>query len=316
VSYMRSAGHANTLSLTASTHQSSKITYETQQYRRRKQRQLAFNKFSHKNITFVPQLKNDTLQNINEYIPIDNCDTEELFCPHRGDSEFITISNCIPSKNLSDSSNLSSSSSVRSQSQDYCHNQMKRQNSTTISDEEMMNTTGEETQFSNSSNGTNYAEVQVEHCDRDLVNEKEFLGTSEQTCPIILRYSPSDKLGNTILDEKFKEPNNSINCSFSLRNQTDSNTNIKITNFPPIVSNPRLWSCEELAGWLKLAGYVDIAEKLYREEVDGASIILFDLSIFQQLGLKLGPAVKLNSLVEELKIVVDVMEHKTASFKS
>lgn len=71
---------------------------------------------------------------------------------------------------------------------------------------------------------------------------------------------------------------------------------------PPITSNPKNWTCSELAEWIAKAGYPTVADRLREEEVDGTSLMLFTVSHFQNMmGLKLGPAVKMADLVETLK---------------
>ncbi|KAL3103987.1 hypothetical protein niasHT_020680 [Heterodera trifolii] len=70
---------------------------------------------------------------------------------------------------------------------------------------------------------------------------------------------------------------------------------------PPVDSNPSRWSAETLCRWLTAAGLADCAQRLLNEEVDGACLLLFTPINYQNLGLKLGPMVKLQQIAEYLR---------------
>ncbi|KAL3079562.1 hypothetical protein niasHT_037124 [Heterodera trifolii] len=70
---------------------------------------------------------------------------------------------------------------------------------------------------------------------------------------------------------------------------------------PPVDSNPSRWSAETLCRWLTAAGLADCAQRLLNEEVDGACLLLFTHFHYQNLGLKMGPLVKLQQMAEYLR---------------
>ncbi|KAI3415389.1 hypothetical protein GPALN_004997 [Globodera pallida] len=70
---------------------------------------------------------------------------------------------------------------------------------------------------------------------------------------------------------------------------------------PPVDSNPDYWSANALCQWLTAAGYADCAQRLLNEEVDGGSLLLFKSLHYQNLGLKLGPTIKLEQIVQYLR---------------
>ncbi|VDM43510.1 unnamed protein product [Toxocara canis] len=73
---------------------------------------------------------------------------------------------------------------------------------------------------------------------------------------------------------------------------------------PPVESNPLRWTATELARWIMKTDLSAVASVLEKEEIDGEAFMLLSLNhCMENLGLKLGPALKLNALIKELNNV-------------
>ncbi|KAI1718521.1 polyhomeotic-like protein 1 [Ditylenchus destructor] len=80
---------------------------------------------------------------------------------------------------------------------------------------------------------------------------------------------------------------------------------------PLIKGNPAKWTCEDVSQWFTDAGYPELAKKLLDQKFDGEAIMLLKREHFISLiyrneetnffGLKLGPALEVHALIEELK---------------
>uniref|UniRef100_F1KWU5 Scm-like with four MBT domains protein 2 n=1 Tax=Ascaris suum TaxID=6253 RepID=F1KWU5_ASCSU len=73
---------------------------------------------------------------------------------------------------------------------------------------------------------------------------------------------------------------------------------------PLVESNPLLWTASELRKWIMKTDLSSVANVLEKEEIDGEAFLLLSLThCMENLGLKLGPALKLNALIKELNNV-------------
>ncbi|VDK47447.1 unnamed protein product [Anisakis simplex] len=73
---------------------------------------------------------------------------------------------------------------------------------------------------------------------------------------------------------------------------------------PPVETNPLYWTASELSMWIMKTDLSSVAGVLEKEEIDGEAFLLLSLNhCMENLGLKLGPALKLSALIKELNNV-------------
>ncbi|KAI1717661.1 SLED domain-containing protein [Ditylenchus destructor] len=99
----------------------------------------------------------------------------------------------------------------------------------------------------------------------------------------------------------FKGPATRSSQNGSPTNAAGSSKQDPRAGYPSIDSNPMTWSYHDVSYWFKRAGYPELARKFVEEEVDGEAIMLFKQDSLTSLGLKLGPALKVHALIEELR---------------